>query len=276
MKIRKKNGDYQEFSIEKLKKSLKRSGATDENIKKICDDIQNNIHKITSTRKLYRKAFTLLKKLEKSKVIFRYTIKKAINDLGPSGFPFEKFIAGIYRSLGWSKVRTGVKVKGQCVTHEVDMVAEKDGKKIVSEIKFHNKAKIKTDLKVILYVKERDDDLQRAGFFEDKQPIKSLITNTIFSENVKRYGECVGMNLVSWDYPRDYNLHHMIMESELKPITCLTMINKTQKRELAENGFVFCNQVAQMTQKDFKNIKSLSSYDINDVVVEAGNLCQCR
>jgi hypothetical protein len=74
---------------------------------------------------------------------------------------------------------------------------KKKNEKIVAEIKFHNKRKIRTDLKVALYVKERDDDLEKAGFFEGKKPIKALITNTTFSTNAKDFGRCAKMTLIS-------------------------------------------------------------------------------
>ncbi len=278
MKIKKSTGEYEDFNIEKLKLSLERSGATKDNVKYTCHDILNFFSQKKEIRssEIYRRAYRILKKIEKEKVVFRYTIKKAINELGPTGFPFEKFVSGIYRALGWKKVRNGVKVAGECVSHEVDLIAEKDDKKIVGELKFHNKRKIRTDLKVALYVKERDDDLERAGFFEGKKPVKALITNTTFSTKAKDFGKCIGMKLLSWDYPNDYNLHHMVMDSKLKPVTCLTSINKKQKKELAEKGFVFCGEVAKMVEKDFKQLNFFSKNDIYKVIKEAKSSCSCK
>ena len=278
MQIRKSDGEVENFLLEKLKTSLLRSGATVKNSNYICKEIEKEFSgkKLVSSKEIYRKAFSLLKKLEKGKVIFRYSIKKAINELGPTGFPFEKFVSGVYKALGWKKVKNGIKVKGECVYHEIDLVAEKDDRKIVGEIKFHNKKKIRTDLKVALYVKERSDDLERAGFFEDKKPVKALITNTKFSENAKKFGKCSGMKLISWDYPRDYNLHHMIMESKLKPVTCLKSISKKQKKELAEKDFVFCEQIKFMKEEDFNKIDFFSKHDIYKIIREVENLCTCK
>jgi transcriptional regulator NrdR family protein len=102
MQILKSSGQYEEFSKEKLELSLRRSGASEKNIEYVCNDIEKffSSEKKLSTSKIYKRAFTILKKVENKKVVFRYSVKKAINELGPSGFPFEKFVAGIYSSLG--------------------------------------------------------------------------------------------------------------------------------------------------------------------------------
>jgi hypothetical protein len=68
----------------------------------------------------------------------------------------------------------------------------------------------------------------------------------------------------------------MVMESKLKPVTCLTSISKKQKRELAENNFVFCKQIKEMKKEDFDKIKTFSKSDVYKVMKEAKNLCNCK
>jgi len=59
---------------------------------------------------------------------------------------------------------TDQKVRGKLVEHEIDVVAWNEEKLIMVEAKFHNQLGVKTDLKVILYVKERFDDLSAVTF----------------------------------------------------------------------------------------------------------------
>lgn len=63
-------------------------------------------------------------------------------ELGPSGFPFEKFISEILKFQGFA-VQVGVIVEGHCVKHEIDVVAEKGEEHFMIECKFHNTQGIK-------------------------------------------------------------------------------------------------------------------------------------
>ena len=60
-------------------------------------------------------------------------------ELGPSGFPFENFIGHIFRHDGYS-TDVGVIMQGNCVTHEVDVLACKDDRCYIVECKYHNQA----------------------------------------------------------------------------------------------------------------------------------------
>ena len=55
----------------------------------------------------------------------RYKLKKALMQLGPSGFLFEKLVGKIMEQEGF-KTNVGVIVQGNCVQHEVDVIAQKD------------------------------------------------------------------------------------------------------------------------------------------------------
>ena len=47
--------------------------------------------------------------------------------LGPTGYPFEDFIAKLLQADGYeTKVRQIL--KGECITHEIDVIAEKNNK----------------------------------------------------------------------------------------------------------------------------------------------------
>jgi len=48
----------------------------------------------------------------------RYSLKKALSSLGPSGYPFEQYVGRILQGHGYS-VEVGRIIKGYCVSHEV-------------------------------------------------------------------------------------------------------------------------------------------------------------
>src|SRR5690606_23880275 len=121
IEVIKSSGEKVKFSIEKLRASLKHSGADVDLINQILDKVRDELYQGISTKEIYNWAFALLKK-KKSYFASRYKLKQAIYDLGPTGFPFENFIAAIFTYPGY-KTDVGKIVQGVCVSHELDVVA---------------------------------------------------------------------------------------------------------------------------------------------------------
>lgn len=245
--IVKANGKHESFDPEKLRFSLLHSGATEEATEQVIKDIVPEIKDGMSTHDIYSHAFKLLAQVN-TKVARRYSLRRAVMQLGPSGFPFEDFVAEILRAQGLECLTRQV-VLGGCVPHEVDVVAYNEKKLIMIEAKFHNELGIKSDLKVVLYIKARFDDLRENVFNyggQDRVVTDSwLITNTKFSSTAIHYGICKGMTLVGWNYPEKGNLQDMIEEAGLHPITCLTSITDTDKKTLLTAGVVLCSKIKE-------------------------------
>ncbi|MCR4311481.1 MAG: ATP cone domain-containing protein [Candidatus Taylorbacteria bacterium] len=244
--IVKTDGTKEEFKSGKLENSLARSGASDEVREKIVRHIAREIEDGMSTTAIYRHAFELLHKFE-TPVAARYSLKRAISDLGPSGFPFEKFVAEIYKAKGY-EILTDQIVDGRCVDHELDIIAWNENKLLMAEAKFHNQLGIKSDLKVALYVKARFDDLKEREYdygFKRRLDEGLLITNTNFTKKAIEYSKCAGVHLIGWNYPTVGNLHDMIEDASLHPITCLTSLTNGEKKVLMEKGVVLCKMVQE-------------------------------
>lgn len=270
--IVKNDGTREVFDGSKLENSLTKAGASKEVREKISHHISKEIEDGMSTSAIYRHAFELLHKFERP-VAARYSLKRAIADLGPSGFPFEKFVSEIYRAKGFETLTDQI-VEGQCVSHEVDVVAWNDNKLIMAEAKFHNELGIKSDLKVALYVKARYDDLKNQEFvFGSRRKLDEglLITNTNFTEMAIRYCECAGVKLIGWNYPSVGNLHDMIEDLGLHPITCLTTISNSEKKTLMQKGITLCRNVRD--SKDSLAQAGLTSETIDRAIDESNYLC---
>src|ERR1700752_1414470 len=145
VQVVKNNGEREPFDPEKLISSLRDARAEPALVDKVLKHVQGSLHEGMTTRAIYDHAFAYLKKLERP-VAARYSLKKAIADLGPTGFPFEDYIARVFRSRGYQTL-TDQMVLGSCVPHEVDVIAWNDKKLIMAEVKFHNQTVLKTDLK---------------------------------------------------------------------------------------------------------------------------------
>jgi hypothetical protein len=267
--IIKSNGVKELFSREKLERSLRKIGTKPETVDMIVNKIETDLTDGNTTREIYRQAFNLLKKRQHP-VALRYSLKRAIAELGPSGFPFEDFIAEIFKVQGYQAV-TGQIVMGTCVPHEVDVVAFNDKELIMIEAKFHTDFATRSDLKVALYIKARFDDLlpgsykygikSESGIKERKMTKGMLITNTNFSTTAIQYGECSHLHMVGWNYPRENNLHNIIEGLNIIPVTVLTTITQTEKKLFIANSLVLTRQL--------ENMDLLKSYGFNDIKAQS-------
>ena len=240
MKILKSTGEREEFDRSKLLLSLSHAGAAENVRNSIVTHIENELNDGMTTREIYRHAYELLSKKQNSAAI-KYSIRRAVLDLGPSGFPFEQLVAEIYKREGYSVV-TDTYVQGKCAEHEVDVIAYKDTELIMVEAKFHNQEGVKTDLKVALYVKARFEDLRQSTFdYGDAHKLTHgiLVTNTKFTHTAKSYAKCSGLELIGWNYPEHRSLQDMIDEQGLHPVTCLNNLSKKDKKMLLEKNIIF-------------------------------------
>jgi len=244
--IIKATGEREEFNSQKLRDSLSKVHASPEIIDSIVEQIERELKDGASTKDIYRHAFELLG-VKESPAAARYSLRRAVMELGPTGFPFEQFVAQIFQSKGFETV-TDFIAQGECAEHEVDIVAWNENKLIMVEAKFHNELGIKSDLKVALYIKARWDDLADVTFNfgrERKLDEGWLVTNTKFSESAIKYARCRNMKLIGWNYPEEGNLQDLIEEAHLHPITCLNTSTPSDEKLLMEAGIVLCKQARE-------------------------------
>ncbi len=240
------SGEREFWDPKKLERSLYAAKAPPELVKEIVLHVEKDLHDGMRTSDIYEHAFSLLARYHKP-VAAEYSLKKAIMQLGPSGFPFERFIAHILEAQGY-QTQVGVIVRGACVEHEVDVVAEKNDERIIVEAKYHNSPDIKSDVKVALYVHARFLDIQKRLEVQDGGAHFNrawLITNTNFTSQAIQYASCAGLALTGWNYPKGHTLQDLIQSTQTHPITCLTTLSDGQKMQLLSTGTVLCREVLE-------------------------------
>ena len=267
--VTKADGEQEPFDPAKLETSLEHVGASSTMRARIAARVLRELRPGVTTEEIYRHAFDMLRKEELPPIAARYSVKRAVFELGPSGFPFEQFLAEILRAHGWS-AETGVALTGRCAPHEVDILAEKKGKRVGIEAKFHNEPGGKTDIKDALYVKARYDDLRNTPDPSSRVDEGWLVTNTSFTRNAIRYAQCSNLTLIGWDYPRTRNLMTMIEEAHVHPLTCLTTLSEGEKHRLLESKMVLCKHVSAPHVLEEYGVKPSR---IPQVLQEATQLC---
>jgi len=250
IQVRKASGDLEPFSEGKIVRSLERAGVDKDLIDKVLADVKKELYDGITTQRIYSHIFELLKR-EKSPSLGRYNLKKAIMELGPAGYLFEKFVGALLKHHGY-QVEIGVNVFGRCVVHEIDVIAQKDNQHFMVECKFHNQPGTRSDVKVALYVKARFDDVETAWKEKPGHQTKFhkawLVTNTKFTSDAIQYGECIGMRLIGWNYPTSGSLQDLIENSGLHPVTCLTFLSKNQKETLLSSNIILCRDILTADQ----------------------------
>lgn len=263
--VLKLNGEKEPFSEEKFKSSIKRIG--------IPEDLQNQVLLHTKTKlydgiktsEIYNQVLEFLGKSSQPFSKAKYGLKKAIADLGPTGYPFEDFIATIFRHQGY-ETQTRVILQGSCISHEIDVIAQKGQDKFMIECKFHNENGTKSDVHVSLYTKARLEDLRNQNF---KQAW--LITNTKVTQDALNYAICSNMKVMSWNYPENESLRDLIEKLNLHPITTLTTLSQNQKQSLLENHTVHCMKIIQEPER--LAVLSLSKNKIDEILSEVRFVC---
>jgi hypothetical protein len=273
MLITKADGSTEQFKVEKLRRSLRRAGATPSEVNEIVSEINTLLHENIGTQEIYRHAFTLLQRYH-SHVAAKYSVRRALFGLGPTGFPFELFLKRLFEHGGYT-VQTGIMMQGGCAEHEIDIAAYKTDHSFIGEAKFHARPGTKTDLQVAMYSYARLLDLKNQKICgEDICGVKEfwLVTNTKFTSAAEKYAECTGIQLLSWEYPKKNNLHDRIERAKIYPITVLQTLSHAQITTLIARNIIVCRDLVE--QPHILRHLHLSQRKQEAVLQEATHICQ--
>lgn len=236
----KANGSTETFSKNKLTRSLARTGLPRKACENIADKVSAEICDGDKTRNIYRKAFNLIK--EKSPLATtRYSLKKALFELGPEGHYFEDYVGRYFERLG-HKTEVCRTLQGKFVKHEIDCIASKNDGRYFSECKFHNRSGTKNDVKISLYVKARWDDLKTGpeganlkGYY--------IFSNTAFTVDAIQYANGTGLRLMGVNSPNEKSFLEEIKLMKLYPVTSLRNLSKNQKKILLQKKIILADEI---------------------------------
>lgn len=234
----KANGQQERFKHGKLFRSLLNSGLK----RSIAISVANQVKKQLQRKPIVSsfEIFDLIQRILKADhrpTANRYNLKRALFELGPTGFPFEALIRRLFHKLNYDEVSGGEILQGKCVSHEVDLIASNSNNIEWGECKFHQLQGTVCDLKTILYVYARYLDLFENSK-DSRQKSMWLITNTRFSQEAKQFAECRGIQLLGWDYPEKRGLQTLLPKNDIIPITTIASLSNKQKDSLIQEGVI--------------------------------------
>ena len=245
--VTKFDGTREVYNEEKIKSSATRVGVPKNMQDEMIDAIRARLYDGISTSEIYSLIKDYLHSSNRPYLAMKYNLKAALAELGPSGYPFEKYVAILLAELGYETVINQI-ISGACVTHEVDVLATKDGITYFIEAKFHKSPNQRTDVRVALYIKARYDDLAAGKAYANTRPW--IVTNTRFSTDAIKYAECQGIKLTSWGYPKGEGIMDIIESTRLHPITLVEGLTKDDKTRLMTAGVVTAKQLLDPKVRD--------------------------
>jgi len=269
LEVEKYSGEKVKFSISKLRLSLIKSGANKEMVDTIVQKVSDEVYDGISTKEIYNRAFTLLKGKNRY-LASKYKLKRAIYELGPTGFPFERFISRLLKYSGYI-TETNVVLKGKCVTHEIDVIAKKENVTTLIECKYHNEQGLKCNVKIPLYIHSRYLDVKENYNEQGKLGDGWVVTNTKFTKDAIQYGNCSGLYLLSWDYPFKDGLKDRIDRLGLYPITVSTLLTNIEKQFLLSRDIILCRDLKKDTF--FLDQLGVSNIRKKKILSEINKLC---
>lgn len=260
MKVQKYSGELVDFDVNRLKGSLLKSGATEETVAHVWEKMSPTLFDGMTTRQLYKTAFQLLKQ-QRNSLAARYSLKKALRDLGPSGYLFEKWVARLFRYYQY-ETKTGLILEGNAVSHEVDVVAQKEKSLLLIECKFRNTVDAKVNVTNPMYFLSRFLDLKEKSFnFFGTDSLFSqawLVTNAYLTKDAVSFGDYYGLHLLSWDYPMGNSIKNRVDTAGLYPLTCLTTINANEKEKLLSADYILVKDILD-EPKSLNNLGATAS-----------------
>jgi len=261
------NGEREPFSAEKVYRSAKRVGASRELAEKITKTIEKEIYPGITTLEIFKRVKKLLRQ-EIPKAALKFNLKKGMKKLGPTGFPFEKYIGAVLSRNGF-EVKLNQHISGSCCKYEIDFAAKKNNLLYIGECKYHNLSggRVHSDTALANYA--RFLDIKKGKFNNKNLKIKSLlVTNTKFTSKSISYSNCVGMKLLGWNYPKNKGLEHIIDNQKLYPVTILPSLNKHLAEIFVSRKIILAQDILRINIAKFTRETKISEQQLKRLIKE--------
>jgi hypothetical protein len=264
MCVRKFDGSRQEFDRNRIIRTCLRNGASEETASRIANRIESQVHEGIRTRDILSLIWRYLGD-HHPETRMRVDLRVALSLLR-SKPDFEEYTSLILKDLGYS-VQSNQTLRGRCIEHEIDAIAQKEGTTTYVEVKHHNRAHTYTSLEVPMKVWATLQDLaegEKLGYHKTNFTNALIVCNTKFTDHARTYADCVGIGHIGWKSPAPNGLEDIIERRKLYPITVLREVDGRMRRLLIENGIILLRQLIEedaqrLTRNRIVSMNRLSS-----------------
>jgi len=257
--IYKADGRRVQFNENKILSTCIRAGASKKTAKRILKKVKSEVYRDMTSYDIYKKVLNVISQEKDLKALHqRYQLKNSMMRMGPAGFAFENYVASLLEYYYFQATGIRSKIKGKCVTHEIDLIGMKGNCKFLIECKYHSKHGVYTGLKESLYTHAR---------FLDMQPEFSgeiIFCNTKVSNHAKKYAKCIGQQVFSWRHPAKNSLEKIIEKYNLYPITILNL-SQNELRVFSESNMMIAKDLLRYDDTKIARMTGISKKRINNM-----------
>lgn len=243
------------FSFQKVYRSARRAGASKGLAKEIAKIIEKDTFSGIKTLDIFRRVKKLLSE-KNSRSALRFSLKEAMKKLGPTGFPFEKYIGEVLKAIGF-EVKINQRLPGSCISdYEIDFIARKENLFYIGECKYRNLAGERVRSKNALANYARFLDILKGNYFKARKcqglEIRTMMaTNTKFTKRAMKYSRCMGVELLGWNCPKNKGLEYLIEKHKLYPITILPSLKSHLKNIFISEKMMLARDVLKIESEKF-------------------------
>ncbi len=252
--VTKADGTKQPFDRRKIVKTCLKLGASNRIANIVANEVEKKVYDGIPTKKLLRLVYTQLSNYMPE--IRRFMDLREALSLLPPKPGFEIFVQRLFQEMGY-KTEHGRIVEGLCSEHEIDVIAKKDDKIYLIEVKHHISFHTMIGMDVLLQLNSTLQDLREA-YYKEKNRIyfdkAILVSNSKFSAHAKKYAKCRGIDIMGWNSPEGRGIEYYIEKFKVKPITILKGLNEKEIEKLSEVGIV---TIKDLVYSDFKFLRRL-------------------
>lgn len=261
----KADGTKEPYSEEKIRASATRVGVPPDIQDEMLADIRSRLYDGIATNEIFQRIKEYLHGRSLPHFAAKYNLKKALSEIGPSGYPFEQYVSLLLEAEGYH-CETDKIIQGSCVSHEIDVLAVKNARTWFIEAKFHKNPTMRTDVKVTLYIHARYEDIKDA--WKEGETGSWIVTNTRFSSDAISYARCRDIRITSWGYPKGEGIMDLIERTGLHPVTMLEGLSTEDKTRLLAAKVVVCSELFEGD-----NASLLPAATRESILAQARNVC---
>ncbi|MFH2062927.1 MAG: ATP cone domain-containing protein [bacterium] len=258
MEIVKSTGERVPFDPKKIQATIRRAGGSEQLSERVLQRVIPKVRNGMATKRLLAIVRKELRR-ENRLLAQRYNLRDGLMRLGPAGFKFEKYVASILNAYGWQAMVPEREYVGRCVSHEVDIVANRNGTCVMIEAKFRNRFADTVTLRDTMAAWARFSDLEDGHRDSRSCPHIDeswIVTNGEFTDRAQKFGQCKGLKMVGWS--GDESLAQMVDHAALYPVTVIDGLRQWELDRLAHSDLMLCREVAEEDPKKLSGRLRLS------------------